>query len=366
MCPHISGALGHRSSQELYYASVILYWSSNHECILQGLVAWALCTLESQHRTNSTRGTILYHRRKLLAEVQRMLSSHVVDDVLISALSLLISVDDYLGHVEYSRVHLIGLDAVIQARGGYDQLGSSIPAMSNNIQVSTLVVRSLLLFHALHDEVPLPLQDEDAYPPEHIPQDLPQGFIDLICRGHLSHSSVEMLHNFSVWRNEHQGHDPSVVPIWRYPAPLQKLNAIEKCVFVGLLCLADDTSHITLHPSAIIYRQAEKRADMIRTMPHVWSDPSLADCLVWLWTVTLTPYNTASTLTTVQSELWTKLCLLRDDLYEWESVQSVLRNFFYDEGRALAWQSTWTVVRDSMQNKPIQQSGMYLNWTITP
>jgi hypothetical protein len=191
-----------------------------------------------------------------------MLSSHHVDDVLVSALSLLISIDDYLGHVEFSRAHLNGLDAVIQARGGYDQLGSSIPGGGRDVQVSTLTVRSQLLFHAIHSVPTIDRKTIEAPLSLDIPPHLPRGFRDLIQRGYLSQNSIEMLHSFSVWKSEYGGQDLSAVPVWRYPAPLQKLNTIEKCIF-GLLSLADDTSHIALHPAATVYRQAQKRADMI-------------------------------------------------------------------------------------------------------
>ncbi|KAL2858789.1 hypothetical protein BJX68DRAFT_262326 [Aspergillus pseudodeflectus] len=352
MSPRNSGALGHGPSQGQYYGSVILYWSSSQESILHRLVAWGLCALESQQRTNdSAHGAILYHCRKLLGEVQRMLSGYGVDDVLISALSLLIAVDDYLGHVEYSRAHLVGLDAAIEARGGYDQLGSSIPAMTNDVQVSTLIIRSLLLVHAINTEPPLHMQPTDPPLSLHIPPDLPRGFRDLIQRGRLSRSSIEMLHSFSVWQNKHGGQDPSIVPVWRYPAPLEKLTPIEKCIFLALLCLADDTSHIALHPAATIYRQATKRADMIQNMQRVWDDPSLGDCLVWLWMVTLTPRNAEHTLSGAQRELFRRLCFMRGDVLTWEAILSILQTFFYDQGRVLAWQTTWNVVREGMQNK---------------
>ncbi|KAL3494512.1 hypothetical protein BJX62DRAFT_223090 [Aspergillus germanicus] len=264
---------------------------------------------------------------------------HHVDDVLVSALSLLISIDDYLGHVEFSRAHLNGLDAVIQARGGYNQLGSSIPGGSRDVQVSTLIVRSQLLFHAIHAEPPVDTETTEAPLSLDIPPDVSRGFRDLIQRGYLSQDSIEMLHSFSAWQSEHGGQDPSAVAVWRYPAPLQKLNAIEKCIFVGLLCLADDTSHIALHPAATIYRQANKRADMIQNMPYVWDDPCLGDCLVWLWMVTLTPRDAEHSLYGVQ---WNVLT--------WETILSSLRVFFYDEGRVLAWKTTWHVVCDGMEH----------------
>ncbi|KAL2783399.1 hypothetical protein BJX66DRAFT_131181 [Aspergillus keveii] len=350
MCPHNSGALGHDLRQGQYYGSVILYWSSSQESIRHGLVAWGLCTLESQQKTANAHDAILYHRRKLLGHVQRMLASNHVDDVLVSALSLLILVDDYLGHVEFSRAHLNGLDAVIQARGGYDQLGSSIPGGSRDVQVSTLIVRSQLLFHAIHAEPPTDTKTIEAPLSLDVPPDLPRGFRDLIQRGYLSQDSIEMLHSFSAWQSEHGGQDPSAVPVWRYPAPLQKSNATEKCIFVGLLCLADDTSHIALHPAATIYRQANKRADMIQNMPYVWDDPSLGDCLVRLWMVTFTPRNAEHTLYGLQCELFRRLCLMRGNVLTWETILSILQAFFYDEGRVLAWKTTWHLVCDGMQH----------------
>ncbi|KAL4875319.1 hypothetical protein BJY04DRAFT_202456 [Aspergillus karnatakaensis] len=348
MSPHNSGALGHDSSQGQFYGAVQLFWTTHHESIRQGQIAWALCTLESQGRLNGPRAAILYHRRKCLVEVQQGLSNGVIDDVFISALSLLICIDDYLGHVEYSRAHLAGLDAVVEARGGYDYLGTSIPAMKRDIQVSTLIVRSLLLFHTLNDESPMQeIMFQAQALDTDIQLDLPQGFIDLLRRGQLTRSSMEFLQDFSAWRKKHRGQDPKNAPVWRSPVPLDKLTALEKCIFVGLICLADDTSHMSLHPSAAMYRQAKKRADMVCNMHHVWSDPTLTECLMWLWFVILTPRNAEHTLEAIQSELFTRLLSLNGDLlkFEWVNTQSLLRRFFYDEGRAPAWRTTWLVMQ---------------------
>jgi hypothetical protein len=84
-------------------------------------------------------------------------------------------------------------------------------------------------------------------------------------------------------------------------------------------------------------------------MPYVWDDPSLGDCLVWLWMVTLTPRNAEHTLYGVQCKLFAKLCSLRGDALTWETILSILGAFFYDEGCLLAWQTAWNVVWDGMQ-----------------
>jgi hypothetical protein len=90
---------------------------------------------------------------------------------------------------------------------------------------------------------------------------------------------------------------------------------------------------------------------MIQNMQRVWDDPSLGDCLVWLWMVTLTPRNAEHTLYGVQRELFRWLCLMRGDVLTWEPILSILQTFFYDQGRVLAWQTIWNAVRDGMQNK---------------
>ncbi|KAL3462828.1 hypothetical protein BJX64DRAFT_288038 [Aspergillus heterothallicus] len=153
--------------------------------------------------------------------------------------------------------------------------------------------------------------------------DLPRGCVDLVRTGHLSGSSMQMLHSFAEWHKTYrQSHDSAPSPEWRYPAPLQKLNVLEKSIFVGLLCLTDDTSHLSLHASATIYRQAKKRAEMLVALQHLWTDPALADCLVWLWMVTLTPRGAEDSLGDIQRQLFQWLVLLRgtEDLFDWDNV----------------------------------------------
>ncbi|EAW14874.1 uncharacterized protein ACLA_002850 [Aspergillus clavatus NRRL 1] len=288
-----------------------------------------------------------------------MLSQQIVDDVLISALYRLIPIDDYLGYVDYSRVHLHGFETVIRIRGGYDRVGQSVPAISKDMQMSVLVARSLLLIHLQTSLI-------EGLPPDIIrcPETtwlrgieliLPPGFVGLISAGHLSHSSIEILLSFSEWLGKYRGLDPGSIPVWRYSSS-GELTAVEKCIFVGLLCLADDVGYMGMHPAAIIFRQPKKRAEMLLAVKELWNDPSLADCLLWLWTVITIPQNPGITPVLAQRELFSKILTLRDGLSDWNVIRAVLRRFFYEDSRAPAWENAWTVMHDEAQKTPASSS----------
>ncbi|KAL2816701.1 hypothetical protein BJX63DRAFT_387132 [Aspergillus granulosus] len=220
MLPHDSNALGHEDSRAQLYVSVLLHY----DAILHGLTALALCNLEPQDRSGNTRAATLFHRKKLFDLVTDMLSRGVIDDLLIQAICLLIPIDDYLGYVDYSQVHLDGLEVVVRARGGYDTVGQSVPGMSHNLQTSLLVVRSLLLPHiqtSLH-YAPPPGVPGSLHPISFLETPLelglPTGFTHLIPTGHLSTGLILILQNFSAWIHTHSHTLAAQTPIWRYSA----------------------------------------------------------------------------------------------------------------------------------------------------
>ncbi|KAL4784115.1 hypothetical protein BJX76DRAFT_232988 [Aspergillus varians] len=348
MLPHDSNALGHEVSRAQFYASFLLHWSNTHDAILHGLAAFTLCNLEPQDHTGTARAATLYHRKKLFDLVTDMLARQTVDDLLIQALCLLIPIDDYLGYVDYSQAHLDGIETVVRARGGHDQVGQSIPGMAENLQTSLLVSKSLLLSHiqtSLSHTAP-PVAHDRLDPElflENTLDRLPIGFTHLIQTGHLTTGSILILQSFSAWLYTHGETHPSQIPVWRYSAP-QRLNPVEKCLFAALLCFADDISCMGFHPAALIFRQPKKRAEMLLAVSELWADPVLADCLLWLAMVITTPRNLGITPFEVQGRLFQRIFEMRAGYCEWECVEPGLRYFFYDDGRAVVWEQTWNAL----------------------
>ncbi|RDW67245.1 uncharacterized protein DSM5745_09111 [Aspergillus mulundensis] len=358
LLPHDSSALGHGDSRAQFYASVLLHWSNAHDAILHGLAAFTLCTLEPQEHTDTgrARAATLYHRKKLFDLVTDMLGRQIVDDVLIQALCLLIPIDDYLGYVDFSQVHLDGLETVVDARGGLAQIGQSVPGMDANLQTSLLVSKSLLSTHiqtSLAYNATPAAEAASLYPTLSVQStlDLPIGFQHLTHTGHLSTNSVPILQSFSAWLRTHGTTDPALIPVWRYSAPAH-LTPIEKCLFAALLCFADDLSCMGFHPAAIIFRQPRKRAEMLLAVPELWRDPALADFAVWMALVVTTPRNLGIAPLTVQRALFCKIFETRPGTYEWVHIDTALQSFFYDQGRARVWEGTWKALYKGWNPKP--------------
>ncbi|OJK03484.1 hypothetical protein ASPACDRAFT_49652 [Aspergillus aculeatus ATCC 16872] len=360
LLPHDSQVLSHAPAQRQTYGSVFLHWSAHHDIILHGLAVFALCNLESQSEDLSPasaklHAAALYHRARLLTEIQHTLATGHVTDLLISALTLLITVDDYLANVAYSRAHTAGFEAVIRARGGESQVGSSVPAISQDLRMAANVARSLLV---LHMQTSLsPDEKESPSPPRAYPPtldtyilnqtlDIPKGFSTLLKQGRITPASLEILASFHDWHDRYLlVDDPSNIPVWRHSAS-HPLNRVEKCIFVALLCLADDVSHMGLHPAAVIFRQPRKRAEMLLAVPQLWTDDGLKDCLVWLWMVITTPRNRGLTPVRVQRGLWERILReVRGDLHTWGKVERVLRGFVFDGRRAGVWEETFERLR---------------------
>ncbi|PYI37013.1 hypothetical protein BP00DRAFT_327989, partial [Aspergillus indologenus CBS 114.80] len=280
-----------------------------------------------------------------------------VTDLLISALTLLITVDDYLANVAYSRAHTAGFEAVIRARGGEAAVGSSVPAISQDLRMAANVARSLLVLHLQtslssnpdSSQAESPSSSPPAPPPTldtyTLPQrpDIPQGFTTLLTHHRITGASLALLASFHDWHDRYLlVDDPSHIPVWRHTAA-HPLNPVEKCIFVALLCLADDVSHMGLHPAAVIFRQPKKRAEMLLAVPRLWTDAVLRDCVVWLWMVITTPRNRGLTPLRVQRGLWARIEEVRGDLraWEWAEVERVLRGFVFDGRRAGVWEGTF-------------------------
>ncbi|RAK81752.1 uncharacterized protein BO72DRAFT_482924 [Aspergillus fijiensis CBS 313.89] len=363
LLPHDSQVLSHAPAQRHTYGSVFLHWSAHHDIMLHGLAVFALCNLESQSEDLSAasaelHAAALYHRARLLTEIQHTLATGQVTDLLISALTLLITVDDHLANVAYSRAHTAGFEAVIRARGGESQVGSSVPAISQDLRTAANVARSLLVLHMQTSLSSEESESESPSPPPNPPTgdwdtytltqtlDIPKGFAALLKQGRITPASLEILASFHDWHDRYLlVDDPSNIPVWRHSAS-RPLNRVEKCIFVALLCLADDVSHMGLHPAAVIFRQPRKRAEMLLAVPPLWTDGALKDCLVWLWMVITTPRNRGLTPVRVQRGLWERITReVRGDLQAWGEVERVLRGFVFDGRRAGVWEATFGRLR---------------------
>ncbi|KAL2783687.1 hypothetical protein BJX66DRAFT_318071 [Aspergillus keveii] len=350
ICPHNARVFGLNAHS---YASALFHWSANHEIIRHTLIGFALCSLIPRDRSGEIRAATFVHRRQLLYHVQGMLATNTIDDILVYGLSLLIPVDGYLGFGSYSRTHVLGFGAVIKAHGGFEQVGQSTPpVLRDAVVASALIAQNLLLCH----EAPPPLsyRRNHSMPLESPLQlralsNLPRGFLDLIQGGYLSPSMIEVLQSFSAWDNTYTRHKTNDTPTWLSPTPTPSGSThLEKCIFLSLRCLADDTSAMALHPAYRMYRQTEKRAGMLLALAYSeqesWIGNSLlSDCLVWLVFVICTPINAENVAEEMQKEVFRTLLLPvipeRGSL-AWEDVQRILRCFFYDERRAHVWEGT--------------------------
>ncbi|KAL5339671.1 hypothetical protein BJX70DRAFT_397614 [Aspergillus crustosus] len=168
----------------------------------------------------------------------------------------------------------------------------------------------------------------------------PLASTSLISTGYLTPASTEILLSFSSWLTAHRGSNPALIPVWRY-STTYPLTPLERCLFTALLCLADDLSGMGVHPAAIIFRQPEKRAEMLLAVRELWRDTLLADLLLWMAMVITTPRNPEIPPWAVQRELFCGIVSARRDLESWSNVGAALRCFFYEEARAPFWKVTW-------------------------
>ncbi|KAL3454595.1 hypothetical protein BJX65DRAFT_301231 [Aspergillus insuetus] len=350
ICPHDSRVFGHSPSSAKSYISALHSWSANYEITRHGLVAFALCTLIPPDRSGEIHVATVFYRKRLLDDVHRMLATNTIDDVLVHALSLLIPIDDYLGFDTYSRTHVAGFRAVIEARGGFDEVGQSVPAMREAVVALALIAQSLLVCY----ESALPLghfahsgRDSGTFPERYTSLDLPRGFLELIQRGYLSPTMIEILQRFSAWHNTYVYRNTYETPTWlSSTSTFPKFTQLEKCIFISLRCLADDMSAMALHPASQMLRQTEKRAEMLLSLAYSGpglrtADCVLTDCYICLSFVICAPVASEVAVDNMQEEVFRALLLplvVERRLCNWEDFQRVLCGFFYDERRAAEWQ----------------------------
>ncbi|EAW10829.1 uncharacterized protein ACLA_053030 [Aspergillus clavatus NRRL 1] len=349
LLPHDARALGLGDAGTRSYGNGLLAWASKHNLILHGLSAFTLCSLDSQDSTGRTSRAITYHRNVLLKELHERLSRRQVDDVLIQAITLLIPVDDYLGHAEYGPVHLKGLNDVVQLRGGFGAIGTSDEAaFGSNLRMSVQVTMSLVEFHL---QTNMNQESDTIVGPVSAPSSpselqikasgLPPGFRDLIDQGCISDQMIDVLYSFMDWSIKGREIDPSARGTWRC-STARDLNNLEKCIVVTLACLADDISAMGTHPATIIFRKPKQRAAMLARVAEVWDNPLFVDCVIWMCTVVSTPRNRDILCREAQRRLLLKAIRCRYCALQWGDIRQVLERFIYESGRAADWEEAWS------------------------
>lgn len=291
-------------------------------------------------------------RSKVLNWINNRLAQSHVDDVLIQVIILAMVVDDYLGYVEFRQVHLQGLDAVIDRRGGLDAIGTSEPAIGRTLRQSTLTVIGTTILNINTSlraaSKPSPLSPSILTYPEYSLSEqlhrlvarLPIGLQELALSQHLSVEMVGIVLSFTDWLNNL---DPVVAESsasWRHPTPAG-LSNLEKCLYVALICLSDDLSGMGGHISVLIFRKPGQRARMILSDEGLWDDPRTADCVLWLATVVCSPRNITIIPRGVQNVLQEKILRQRPEVGDLAAIERILRRFFYPEARAGAWMQAW-------------------------
>ncbi|EED23783.1 conserved hypothetical protein [Talaromyces stipitatus ATCC 10500] len=349
LLPDDCKAQGIDVSRGAAYGGGLLKWIAQHDGVLHGLTAFALCSLETVGKTDAIYQAILHHRHKILEDVHRRLERRQVDDVLIQAICLLIPVDDYLGYVEYGPVHRSGLSNIVKIRGGFRQVGNSDMAFGNLLQTSMLVVMSMIDFHVQTRIAPMFLPDERPMASISLSSEmqkrifaLPSGFQTLVHAGILSTNVLVIVESYEAWLLQVKDVELKDRATWR-PQLLSELNNVEKCVVVTLVCLADDISSLGFHAAAPIFRKPKQRSEALTDVPELWADPALVDCVIWMSTVISTPRNSRSIDPDFRKEVLKRSIRGRDFALDWEQIQRKLRRFFYAEERAGDWEKAWNL-----------------------
>ncbi|KAJ0419639.1 hypothetical protein BJY00DRAFT_285655 [Aspergillus carlsbadensis] len=356
LLPHDANALGLGETRKTAFGAGLLHMSAYNDGVLHGLAAFALCSMDTVGKTDEIYRAILHHRQKVLGGVHRQLEQNQVDDALIQAICLLIPIDDYLGYVEYGPVHQKGMSEIVRVRGGFDKVGGSdVVAYGENLQRSILTVMSLIEFHIrtrITSESSLALRSLPTL--THLPIDtqrqisaLPPGLQDLFREGILSLPVLPILNSFQAWRTQVKDIADPDRDSWRSPIP-PDLNNIENCLVVTLVCLADDTSSMGLHPAAPIFRKANQRTEALTGVPELWCEPALVNCVIWMATVTSIPRNSQIIDPGIQKEILKKSIRGRVFALEWGEIRHKLRRFYYSDSRAADWERAWNVALDEL------------------
>ena len=213
------------------------------------LAVYRLCNLSASQDPNSeVRRVIELLRSRLLQVINKKLDTRHVDDVLIQSICLTMIVDDYLGYVEFGRAHLSGLKTMTALRGGMNAVGSSEPALSENLPHIVMTVLSTVTLNVdtnlqrNHSSSSISSYTNTSGPMSNRAfRHLPSGFHRLASARYLSTAMVDILVSFMSWLNALDPATAASARSWRADTP-RGLSDLEKCIMLALICLADDMS----------------------------------------------------------------------------------------------------------------------------
>ncbi|RAH40455.1 uncharacterized protein BO95DRAFT_518698 [Aspergillus brunneoviolaceus CBS 621.78] len=355
------------------YARDLLAWTFEHKEVFHSQAAFSLCIMYQKDGSRGAYQAILWHRQHLLKAVRQRLSAQRVDDVLLHSLCTMISVDECLGFHESRAVHLKGLQNIMRVRESptrASQLtlsGSSAgPGMlprHSPLGKVVLVNRIMVEFHLkmslgfqrevdpspiLSNKPPrLLLSPGPATDATSVEDLLPPGFQDLARSGRLTPTVVNLLSDFSSWFYSGMGTDVTTRETWRC-LTFTPSDSLEQCISIALVSLADDLSALGSHPCAVIFRQAEQRARLLRSLSSLFDEPWFQELGIWIITVIATPPRTSRLPWLVKMEVLGMVILVprspRSGGFSYRSIdqiEGVLRRFFFDESRADDWRRAW-------------------------
>lgn len=167
---------------------------------------------------------------------------------------------------------------------------------------------------------------------------LPRGFRILALTNHLSCTMLGILVEFNQWLLNLDLAEAENLPTWRHDIPAGLTN-FEKCVFVALLCLADDLTTMGSHILSPLWRKAKYRAEEILNADELWNDPRCADCMLWTATVIALPRKDIPH--DMLALLQTKILASRPDVTSSAHVESILSQFFFPALRSSVWLYSW-------------------------
>lgn len=330
----------------------MLQWAHSHELVFPVLAIYRLCLLHAAKIAGTEIRTLIEQlRSKVLVQMNKQLARKAVGDVLMWAVSFLIVVDDFLGYIDYGLLHLRGLETMIELRGGYAAVGSTITAdvprlamhqlLGNAMNAMRLNSRFALISGAgvMRHQIIQCEQDKCVI-------ELPHGFRKLAELGYLSTQTIEALLEYekAIRDPAHCG-NVEVLKLWRTSvfgdSSQATLSNFEKCIFIAMECLAADLSYGVYQTSMAIWRKTRQRAQKVLEEPSLWYVPDFRNCALWIGTVIMSPTQLDSTPFDLRMLFQDRMLKSRSHLKDYEEVESVLSAFFYPRARQSALKQAW-------------------------
>ncbi|KIW12690.1 hypothetical protein PV08_09968 [Exophiala spinifera] len=355
--PHDGLVLGLSKAQTAMYGRELLGRAYQNEVFLLGLALYRLCALPlSKMPGSGTRNIIDTMRARFINLINSKLAYRAINDTLIHSICCATPVDEHLGLLEYSVAHLRGLEALVELRGGFSQVGSSYGPLADTLQSSVLHAITTTKLNIKRDGQPqTPIASEQSTPKDHIIElrcpipgcltpfygentELPEGFAELAAMDALSLPMCHIIRDFQRWLHNLPVDKADECASWRHQIP-DNLSNLEKCIYLALSCLADDLSAVGVHVCMDLWRKPRPRAIQILHETTLWEVPKFADCLLWVATSVslandLVPYD-------IWEQLQDKILASRPDIVAIDDIVLILQGFFAPEKRLRIWRSRW-------------------------